>query len=760
MDQSLNWRVALQEWLKSNTRTAPPKLEELHQQFLERFPKEELLEMTLEQYALGHDNSRDSFCYWLEWQTQALGSVRGGSAAKWGIWWSDSEGRWLYNQKFDSPEDALNKIKQGLQAMIEAVEQGRFSQLDSIGASQLGHNRNSLRAKPLYLYFPGEFLPIANPTHLANILRHFGIEPENGLHTRNRQLLAFLREQPEFDGFDTLQMMRFLYAYNLQQKAVLFQNQDALRTTIKYFARFANGPEYKPNEYEYKKKLLDGLNTALVQIIEGEAETAMATLRQVVKAEQWAINNLTSWQDTDNVSRYLQAVPAEQIQTHLQALLDEDGDLAERIDSFREAVETDFQTYLQQQNTIHLGFISLLLMAYAPKEYILYRASLIDTACEKWDAPLVTRGKKNDGTKYTQFLNLIPPLQAQLTKALDRPADLIDVYTLLWFNHDDYYDKFKVEPDEEQKIVQDRPFIRQLNQITQRTKNIILYGPPGTGKTYWAQQFGQRFGRRISFVTFHQSFAYEDFVEGLRPSSDENGQIRYDIKNGIFKRACQAAHQDPEQEHLLVIDEINRANIAKVFGELITLIEDDKRQGGENELAVILPYSGEEFSVPGNLFILGTMNTADRSIALLDLALRRRFTFVEVMPNPTLLQEVDDLKLSALLTQLNERIKALLDRDHQIGHSYLINVTSLAELRFAWQHRIVPLLEEYFYNDGKRLQALLGQRFIQSVHLNTETEQALGDWLDTDELHYTLRDLSDEEFIAALKELAGVSDGP
>jgi len=234
--------------------------------------------------------------------------------------------------------------------------------------------------------------------------------------------------------------------------------------------------------------------------------------------------------------------------------------------------------------------------------------------------------------------------------------------------------------------------------------------------------------QRYSFVTFHQSYGYEEFVEGLRPLLDgdaESAEVRYEIRSGVFKELCRKARLAPDQRFAMVIDEINRGNISKIFGELITLIEPDKREGGANEVSLTLPYSGESFSVPANVDIIGTMNTADRSLALLDTALRRRFEFVPVMPDArdkdgaplhglrvTSGEQV--IEIPRLLAAVNQRVEALYDRDHCIGHAYFTALAQvpdgderLVALAQVFSTRILPLLEEYFFEDWQKIRLVL-----------------------------------------------------
>jgi len=476
---------------------------------------------------------------------------------------------------------------------------------------------------------------------------------------------------------------------------------------------------------------------------------------------------------------------------------------------------------------------------------------------------------------WNKFNNISDVLNQQQTifSAIEKELNRAQISGFLRHNKEEL-EKMAFDADFRKEVldqlktitITDKP-MKNDDKIPAIPLNQILFGAPGTGKTYHTKKMaveiinGKKARAReeinkeyeelveagqIVFTTFHQSLSYEDFIEGIKPEITEGGNIKYEVKDGIFKQLCsRAIEQKPKnsdieiydfdrgwndliaeaeqnllsdsmlslrtrngeevyvtkitdnknikikhkgggsgteynvpydrinnlykvfpdlsvisnidkefdsviggsnssaywavlnyinnkikennkeidfeetKNHVLIIDEINRGNVSAIFGELITLLEEDKRKGNPEHTEVKLPYSGNNFSVPNNVYIIGTMNTADRSVEALDTALRRRFSFVEMQPNSNELSEVENVDLSKLLETINKRIEVLIDKDHQIGHSYFIGIEDLDGLRRTFKDKIIPLLEEYFYGDFGKIGLVLGGAFIESVENKT-----------------------------------------
>jgi MoxR-like ATPase len=267
----------------------------------------------------------------------------------------------------------------------------------------------------------------------------------------------------------------------------------------------------------------------------------------------------------------------------------------------------------------------------------------------------------------------------------------------------------------------DQRDLREIESLLLEKKQIVFEGPPGSGKTFLADKFARYFtgnpldgivDESVELVQFHQSYGYEDFVQGIRPLTTSDGSLQYRVQSGIFAGFCERAAANPLKRFVIVIDEINRGNISRIFGELLLLLEyRDKR--------VRLPYgiasdSSEAYmSIPFNVFIIGTMNSTDRSLALIDYALRRRFYFYRLLPvvdgrasvfskwlAEQDIEDVENRRLLTLFLQLNARIREHMSEDFQIGHSYfMIDGIGRAEQQArVWRHAVMPLLAEYFHN--------------------------------------------------------------
>ena len=376
-----------------------------------------------------------------------------------------------------------------------------------------------------------------------------------------------------------------------------------------------------------------------------------------------------------------------------------------------------------------------------------------------------------------------------------------DLSQLTWLEaimlsfHESKKDKLQVDDIKKSKIIRDFSLFKNNNFVSNTIWNLLLRDASlesetvkvksKTGREYFdkdnesnwyltekGKEFQKRLigdlsespklsGSQFNFITFHQSFSYEDFVEGIRPeteNADETG-IVYRIKDGIFKEICKKAAVDPENNYVLVIDEINRGNISKIFGELITLLEENKRTGEIEEIIVRLPYSSETFSVPNNVYVIGTMNSTDKSIALVDIALRRRFHFERLNVEYEIIQNQD---ARDFLKELNSIICAIKNPDFEIGHYYFMNIpendSENHNLKKVFSHQILPLLEEYFFNDWEALATILGRDSIKidkkkKLVWNDDSGKFEEDTGDYDQIYGLSIKSPDEVFVNTMKNL-------
>ncbi len=321
------------------------------------------------------------------------------------------------------------------------------------------------------------------------------------------------------------------------------------------------------------------------------------------------------------------------------------------------------------------------------------------------------------------------PIYQQVIANNAEPLEIDEV--LEFIEEDDIELTYDLE-DLKQETYLEEDFIKQIQHLLINKKQIIFYGSPGTGKTFVAERFAQYFIKgkgEYKLIQFHPSYSYEDFIEGIRPTTLESGSsLSYQVQDGIFKKFCQKARDLKDAIFVLIIDEINRGNITRIFGELLYLLEYRNN-------TVELPYSKKPFNIPQNLYIIGTMNTADRSTALLDHALRRRFHFIALTPNVNILRKfLQDNSptqewIADLLLKLNQQLATYgISNEYHIGHShFMIRNIDFSQLTLIWNFTIIPTLEEYFHNRPEVLSKFsleeLSRGLIDQKHLSTQRTQ-------------------------------------
>ena len=459
-------------------------------------------------------------------------------------------------------------------------------------------------------------------------------------------------------------------------------------------------------EMEYKLETLERLQEVRAAILSGDSEGLSLLKRTLLSSNLsgggwWASEVITTWLESDSG----RALPA------LRAFWADDGTPpGQRISTLLDQVPDDPK--FRGVGT-RLRPASVLLMANGV-EYPPFKITEFRNAYERTGYPKPQTGA-SEGEHYEHALAFLDRL-VERTSALgfERPRNRLEAHSVVWMNETS---KPPIDPPDggttsdldalADKLQLNADFLRDIERLLDDKRQVIFQGPPGTGKTYVARELAECLAGsqdRVRLVQFHPSYAYEDFVQGYRPSVDGEGRASFKLHDGPLVQLADSAGREHRAKHFLVIDEINRGNLAKVLGELYFLLE-------YRDKPMQLQYSDEPFKLPKNLYIIGTMNTADRSIASVDLALRRRFHFVEFHPDRPpikgLLRDwLDDRAegmewVADIVDLANEK---LANREAAIGPSYFMQDDLTEEkIELIWEHNVLPYIEEQLYGQHDRL---------------------------------------------------------
>lgn len=689
--------------------------------FYELFPLESLPELTLEQYCLGHDCKPDNFSWWLERGVQkALGNYSPGTSRGHLIYLQKGGGYYMHRYIKDlGPEGALDVVRKTLCAIAgcSSLEEAKvLDDLDAL-ADRAGVDRSYMvsgkarRLRILTMYHPDWMLPINSINHLKHFLAQFSDEAVPELPKKSIELVielsARLDEVRKATGLDVTPWGFSNLLYN-EDLGIVPPKRDSIykgdtagegppdeeteapppRNLILY------GPPGTGKTYSTINRALEIIDPVLVQSTMSEKEgraKCKARFDELLHAKR--IGFVT----------FHQSFSYEDFVEGLKASTDENGQVRYEVEDgiFKQMCSTAAASSAGGNRIGSANKVD-------PAGRTIWKMSLGNTLgtdaaiydeCIDNGYVLLGWGKGVDFSGASSREAIKAKVEAEKPVGWEseytvtachafvntmKPGDLIIVSD---GNH-----KFRaigvVKGDYRLLPIDD-----EKEHIYQQCRNVD-----------WIRTYVPSLPNdRLMTVAFSQASIYR-----LKPPA-----IDLDLMRSLLNEGETATSDDP-RPFVLIIDEINRGNISRVFGELITLIEESKRTGKPEALSVKLPYSKEMFSVPANLYLIGTMNTADRSLAQVDIALRRRFVFEELMPDPSILSKlpkIDGIQVDKMLTAMNRRIEILYDREHTIGHTFFLSLhddPSLAEMERIFSGRILPLLEEYFFEDWEKIRLVLG----------------------------------------------------
>ena len=850
-------------------------LHKLKQDFLDYWSLDRLQNMTLEEYT---DTKREnSFCYWLEHLTRDIGSIVGGSSYKFGIYKMGetsktesatnrtNDGTFAWHIKYGiTKEEAFKSIRNLILDIANCAIQNKLNLIDNI---DLG---DAYKWKIAFLYSDFNVLNIFKKSWLVNIAYGLDVGQEN-LEVSELNSLILANKPTNEDFFDFSNRIRETYG----------DKEEDINSILSNFEKWLKKVYRKKDGTPLGKGSVIGYLSGIKSIAKDLSQRGLLNDNQFFNVNDFEVlenlhknyfnieeviikNNTGNNRIINSFSRFIEFKKSHKNQ-----------DMKYWI--YAPGRNAEFWEEFYSEGIMGLGWDALGdLTKYPDKESIEKKLQELNN---------VTTSKRNNATANYEFANIMSIGDIVIVKTgrssllgygvvtsdyyFDKTRNIYtscrkvdwklkgnwDVQKKLVLKTLTDITKYKEDDgtnyyDGLMQIMMNNSTKESEKNIIKIPKNQILYGPPGTGKTYktkelavqisnpnfiydinWSiierrEEIVKEYDRlcekgQIVFTTFHQSMSYEDFVEGIKPKT-ENEKVTYEVEDGIFKLLSDKAKDNWEannkrfekelafdsvfsklreeweeddsikfpmktdgndftiigftnksiqfkkasggtshtlsintlrnifydesknrttgvgiyyppilahlkkyktqtdipvtlNNYVLIIDEINRGNVSAIFGELITLLEDDKRIGQKEAIKITLPYSKDEFGVPSNLYIIGTMNTADRSVESLDTALRRRFSFTEVAPKPKLLSDLwyNIVNLELLLKTINDRIELLIDRDHKIGHSYFMNIGDLSGLKQTFKNKVIPLLEEYFFGDYGKIGLVLGDGFIK-----------------------------------------------
>ena len=635
--------------------------------------------LRLEDYALGTDN-RESLCYKMEFgiYKYAGPGIGGSSAFKYGIYYSKDKNSYVTRDGIcTNPEYTWNIIRNDIANLINSIN-------DVTSVEQIKNEPESLKGMSMVLtklcfcYYPYNFISISGKKQLRKVLNTFDIKYEQNYSSVQLSYLINkeIRENiPELKSESPFILAHLVWDFcdeNSNEKNG--KELNAVRTWI--YAPGNNAIEWE----EFYKEGIMGIN----------------------------------WDDLGDLRQYSSK---SEIREFLQ---ERDGSTSQKNSAL---ANWEFANVMNIGDVIYAkrGAYTIIGKGIVISDYIfddnrreyksIRKVNWIskEEKNHKAEMGVIVRKTLTDITKYPDYVKKLNALYGEESEENSG------------YNKYDFLEEVLMTESKYDNII----------TTLERKKNIILQGVPGVGKTFCAKKLmyslmGEKEDSRIRTVQFHQSYSYEDFIQGFRP----NDEGKFELVDGIFYQLVQDARKEYERatslneepkKYCMIIDEINRGNLSKVFGELMMLIESDKR---DSRWSVKLTYSDDDFYIPNNLYIIGTMNTADRSLAMIDYALRRRFAFIDLEPvfekdetcdkfrNYLINTENVDKKIvDSIITnfkKLNDFMKENLSKDFTIGHSYFINQFGEQEdckevYNSIIEYEIIPLLDEYFYDNKEKV---------------------------------------------------------